>query len=221
MYIVVEGHTEREVVNGILKPHFSPMGVYLFTVLVKTAPGYHGGGNLWSKWEKDIRRLLKQHKRSNVRVTTMFDLFRLPNGFPGIQEHGLITDTAERCHALERAMAEVFDDLRFIPYLQRHEIEALVLASLDYLGELFDAPDDRRGVQMLKEEIGDLPPEEVNDSPETAPSRRLERHIPGYRKALHGPLAIEAAGLQHVREKCPRFDQWVKKLERLAEEGEW
>ena len=106
-------------------------------------------------------------------------------------------------------MADTFEDRRFIPYLQRHEVEALVLAALDDLEPLLDTPEDLAGVASLRAELGDAPPEDVDDGPDTAPSKRLERSIPSYRKALHGPLAVEAAGLASVRALCPRFDRWV------------
>jgi len=218
VYVVVEGQTEETVVKDVLVPHLSPMGVHLFPIMVKTSSGHKGGGSHWAKRENDIRKLLKQHQGQGVRVTTLFDLFRLPNGFPGMDEHGADTDTSRRCDALQKAMAEVFDDWRFIPYLQRHELEALVLASLDGLEGTLDDRDALRGLADLKDEIRGQAPEDINDGPETAPSKRLMRRIPGYRKTLHGPMAIEDTGLQAVRDRCPRFDSWITTLESLAEE---
>jgi hypothetical protein len=107
-------------------------------------------------------------------------------------------------------------DRRLIPYLQRHELEALVLAALPALRDLFDAKDALAGIDALEREIGASPPEDVNDGRETAPSKRLMRHIPGYRKVLHGPDAARAAGLPALRRACPRFDAWVRQLESLG-----
>ena len=218
VYVVVEGQTEEAVVKDVLVPHLSPMGVHLFPIIVKTSPGHKGGGSHWGKWENDIRKLLKQDKGPSVRVTTLFDLFRLPKGFPGMDEHGADTDTSRRCDALQKTMAEVFGDWRFVPYLQRHEMEALVLASSKALYGIFDAEEDLKGLAELETEIADKSPEEINDGPETAPSKRLLRCIPGYRKTLHGPMAIEDTGLQAVRDRCPRFNHWIATLESLAEE---
>jgi len=216
VYVVVEGQTEENVVEDLIVPHLAPMGVYLYPIIVRTSRGHRGGGSHWTKWENDIRRIPRQQQGSDVRVTTIFDLFRLPQGFPGWEEHGREQDTNRRCDGLQRAMADVFGDPRFIPYLQRHEVEALVLASLDGLAELLDASEDLRGLESLRAEIGEQAPEDVDDGPETAPSKRLTNHIPSYRKTVHGPRAMEAAGLQAVRARSPRFDQWVCKLERLS-----
>jgi hypothetical protein len=66
-------------------------------------------------------------------VTTLFDLYGLPKDFPGLDEHQADKDTNRRCDALQATLGQEFDDPRFIPYLQRHEFEALVLASLPSL----------------------------------------------------------------------------------------
>jgi hypothetical protein len=109
---------------------------------------------------------------------------------------------------------------RFIPYIQSHEFEALVLACPQSLLELYDADDQRSGVTNLQAAICGIPPEEINDSPQTSPSHRLLSLIPGYRKAVDGPDAIELAGLQAVRLLCPRFDQWLSSLEDLGQSSD-
>jgi hypothetical protein len=79
----------------------------------------------------------------------------------------------QRCARLEAALAREFDDPRLIPYLQRHEFEALVLASLPLLRGLLDARDDLLGLEALAAELSQQSPEDVNDDRETAPSKRL------------------------------------------------
>ena len=61
-------------------------------------------------------------------------------------------------------------------------------------------------------------PEQINDGPTTAPSRRLEAVFGGtYRKTEHGPLIAEDIGLDVIRAKCRGFNEWVSRLEGLAE----
>jgi len=216
VYAIVEGQTEGALVTKTLAPHLATMKVYLYPVIVQTSPGHRGGGSSWGKWENDIRTTLKQQQGAEVRVTTLLDLFRLPRDFPEMAQHGQEPDTSRRCDKLEAAMAGVFDDHRLIPYLQRHEVEALVLASLDALPEFFDDQHALKGISQLRQELGNQCPEDVNDGPDTAPSKRLGKHIPGYRKALHGPDAIEITKLAVVRERCPRFHRWLETLEALS-----
>ena len=49
----------------------------------------------------------------------------------------------------------------------------------------------------------------------TAPSKLILRHYSGYQKPLHGSLAAIEIGLPTIRQECPLFDAWLKKLEAL------
>lgn len=137
----------------------------------------------------------------------------MPDDFPGWGFQAGDQDTAARCERLEQALANDIDNWRFCPYIQRHEFEALVLAAQACLGDLFDADDQLSGLARLRSENDGINPEEINDSPATAPSKRLLRQIPGYRKSEDGPDAIEMASLSSVRSHCPRFDAWLTGLE--------
>jgi len=56
-------------------------------------------------------------------------------------------------------------------------------------------------------------PELINDSPETAPSKRLA--VTPYRKTTHGPNIVKEIGLENIRNKCQGFDNWIGLLEEL------
>ncbi|MDX9723306.1 MAG: DUF4276 family protein [Myxococcota bacterium] len=219
LIVVVEGQTEEAFVKEVLKPHLDGRGVYTSATIVgkilAQRRGHRGrGGGHFRHWEKDLARILKGDLSDDLRVTTLFDLYGLPEDFPGLEEHGSDTDTVRRCASLEKALADVVDDSRFIPYLQRHEFEALVLAALPSLRALLDAEDDLAGLMTLEAAVSLTAPEDLNDGADTAPSKRLLAHVPGFRKSLHGPLATSDTGLARLREQCPRFDAWVSMLER-------
>jgi hypothetical protein len=158
---------------------------------------------------------MRQDQKPEARFTTMFDLYALPKDFPKKAAHGTVPDTSRRVELLEQEMLADLGDHRLVPYLQRHEVEALVLAGLDRLANLL--PEERQGIERLREEIGATAPEHVNDGLVTAPSKRLSRHVPGYDKTLHGPLVAEDVGLSGLRARCPRFHRWIEKLEALAQ----
>ena len=61
-------------------------------------------------------------------------------------------------------------------------------------------------------------PEEIDDSPDTAPSKRIQALIPGYRKPLSGTLAARAIGLPRIRSACPHFSDWLDRLENLPQD---
>ena len=56
-------------------------------------------------------------------------------------------------------------------------------------------------------------PEEINDSPVTHPSKRVEALVPGYEKPLLGALAVLEIGLEAIRAECPHFREWLERLE--------
>ena len=221
LFIVVEGQSEEAFVKEALKPHLDDRAIYSYPTIVGKAVaerrGHRGrGGGRFKHWQKDIRRLLSRDPSDDLRVTTLFDLYGLPNDFPGLDFHSSNVDTARRCALLENALASVIDDSRFIPYIQRHEFETLVLASLPSLRELLDAKDDLDGVSALEAVVAKTAPEDINDGEITAPSKRLLARVPGFSKSLHGPLAAADTGIAKLREQCPRFDAWVRKLEMLS-----
>ncbi len=221
LVVVVEGQTEEAFVKDVLAPQLVSRGVFAAATIVGTprrrgSTPFNKGGGDWARWERDIRRILAEQHQADARVSTMFDLYGLPPGFPGLATHGADLDTARRCENLEAALASTFEDWRLIPYVQRPEFEALVLASLGSLRDLFDAPDDLAGIEALSGAIAEQAPEEIDDGKETAPSKRLLAHIPGYRKTVHGPLAVADVGLATLRARCPRFHAWLCRLESLG-----
>ncbi len=203
--------------NTVMAPHLRAHSVWATPIIVKTRQNVDGtketgGAVKWAKCLKELRDLLRN---PNARLTTMFDYYKLPRAFPGVATEIDPITTAEHVAVIEAALTRAVDNERFVPYVQRHEFEALVLASIDMLGDLMD-PIDRPGWKALKKEIEGIPPEDVNDGVNTAPSKRLERNIASYRKVLHGPMVTAHAGLPAIRAACPRFDAWVTKLESLA-----
>lgn len=216
--VLVEGDTEEAFVKAVLQPHLEARAVYATPIKYETSRStsgrrFKGGGLGWTGVQKQLRAFLRD-PRPGYRLTTLFDLYRLPSDFPGMDQHGTVPNTVERAHQLERAMAEVVGDPRFIPYIQRHEFEALVLACLDQL-EASD-PSKRAGIKALRASMGRATPEDVNDGMNTAPSKRLAQFVAGYRKNVDGPNVIAAAGLAALRAACPRFGAWITTLESLA-----
>lgn len=221
--MLVEGLTEEQFINAVLAPYLQTRGVWVFTLVVETSRDARGrkrrGGGRWKHWLRDLRRLVGEQRDAEARFTTMFDLYGLPDDFPELDQHTTEMNTSRRADRLEQAMAGVVADRRLIPYLQRHEFESLVLAGLEALAGLLEDPEDLTGIAALRATLEHTPPEEVNDGQTTAPSKRLEGHIPSYRKTVHGPLAVEATGLDSLRAACPRFNAWVTRLEALGGAG--
>jgi hypothetical protein len=213
-YLLVEGQTEEAFVNELLVPHYARIALYLTPIIVSTSRGHKGGVVSYAKIKPQIERLCKQDVAAYV--TTMFDLYALPEDFPGKRNlnHSGIVDGRRKAEFLEAACALDIGRSHFIPHLQVHEFEALLFTQLDALAQWTD--DHDHAVESLREVRRISLPEEINDGPTTAPSKRILAAMPGYQKPFHGPLIACDIGLDAMRQNCPHFDAWLKKLEALA-----
>lgn len=211
LYLLVEGQTEETFVRELLVPHYVRMGLYLTPILVETRPGYKGGLVSYAKVRPQIERLCKQH--AGAFVTTMFDLYGLPNDFPGKnspQWTGL-RNGADKASLIERELAQDIHQCNFVPYIQVHEFEALLFVQPQQFGSWAD----RSIAEALQKVVAATAPEEINDHPDTAPSKRILTAMPQYQKPFHGPLIACDIGLDAMRAACPHFAQWLTRIDGL------
>jgi hypothetical protein len=112
-------------------------------------------------------------------------------------------------------MGAGFDQSRFIPYVQMHELEALIFADPVKLCEEF--PDRAGEVRELIASVSGLEPEEINDRPTKAPSKRIIAYIPEYksRKGSSAANVLTLIGIDKLRTKCAHFAEWLGRLEGL------
>lgn len=207
LFIVVEGQTEEEFVKDLIAPYFQEQGIYVAPTIIRTSTGHKGGFVNYEHLKNDIFRLLKSQGQ-DVIVTTFVDFFRCPK-LPEQKEIDAIPSHHRKVEAMERSMASSINDWRFIPYIQLHEFEALLFSAVNGFKIYFD--------EHISEEIQGIidsfdNPEDINSSPETAPSKRLLRIIPGYDKVVFGNIIALEIGLPVILEKCPRFRKWIELL---------
>jgi len=93
-----------------------------------------------------------------------------------------------------------------------HEFETLLFTQLDALEEWLDEDDDLEPLRAIRRTTE---PEDINDTPSGAPSKRILNVMGHYQKTIHGPLIACDIGLDAIRNACPHFDGWLKKLEHL------
>jgi len=220
LHVTAEGQTEQAFVKNVLAPHLGSHGVYADSRCVLTSKdkravkSYRGGLTSYAKAKNDIISWLKEDRGQRCRFTTMFDLYALPQDFPGYVQAEKQTDPYMRVDRLERALAEDINDTRFVPYIQLHEFESLILADpqkLDWEYMEHDEP-----IKNLAHMVGTHNPELINDGSNTAPSKRILREIPEYDKVGAGVLVTEKIGIETLRLRCPHFGQWLTALEQLG-----
>jgi hypothetical protein len=170
--------------------------------------------NTFSHALADMKTWLKEDQSADVRFSMMIDLYSLPHDFPDYAS-GMARPTGrERANALQQSLARVIADDRFIPYLQCHEFEALVLVDPPRIGSLYEVPNAR--MQALCQECAAFPtPEDINLGEHSHPKYRIEQAVQSYDENVAGPLLAEAIGLGTLRAQCPHFGDWLTRLEGL------
>lgn len=212
---MVEGQTEESFIKDVLAPALYPRGIYA-TPTILGVPGHKGGNVNYARVKKDVLLQLKQDQAAYC--STMFDLYRLGSGFPGMplsnSSSGL--DKATRIENAVRddiasAIPYLRAETRFIPYIQVHEFEGLLFSDIN----AFTSALRRQDIFLQFKSIRDAfaTPEDINDDPNTAPSKRVTKLYPSYRKVIDGVTAARDVGLKSMRRECPHFDSWVTKLE--------
>ncbi len=232
LFVIVEGQTENAFLTRFLGSHLSSIGIDLHCPIVRTGGG-RGGVKYLSCPDlcEQIQRHLKERRQPVV--TTFFDYYGLP--LSEAKGWGFIVAAKSETHIrgvdataaqIEKGLHQlVVSDMdfpnvkdRFIPYIQLHELEALYFAEPQKTAAVFESA---ISVTQLEQIVSDCNGcERINDSQQTAPSKRIQALFPNYIKGrsdfAHGPRIAEKLDLTIVRAACPRFDSWVKQLEALA-----
>lgn len=218
LYILGEGPTEEQFVNEVLRNYFIRKGIYdVRCILMPTSKGNKGGDISFDRLKFNAEKLLKNE--NDIIVTSLIDFFRLKSSFPNLNEANKMFphDKIQRVNFIEEKISEKINSDRFIPYIQLHEFEGLLFSSNDGFDFLPDIPDENR-VKLEQAVNIHANPELLNDGALTAPSKRLERLIPGYQKTLHGPLIAEIVTIEKMLERCSRFRNWLEVLTQMMNE---
>lgn len=218
--ITAEGQTEERFVKDSLATYLGDFNISADVRRVLTSKdkrkSYRGGLLSYTKAKNDIQTWLKEDNKPESRFTTMFDFYALPEDFPKFLEAKKIQNHYEKMTFLEEAMKEDINDARFIPYIQLHEFEALVLANPRNLEiEYFEHEKAISTLEAILEKYNGNS-ELINDKRETAPSKRLLKLIPEYDKVAVGATLAGLEGIDNLKEKCQHFGDWVNKLEALS-----
>jgi hypothetical protein len=188
------------------------------TPILLGPPGHKGGRTSYARVKRDVRVLLKQDRAAYC--STMVDLYGLGPGFPGHPPPDHLSNLGKVQH-IERAikddiceeLPDLRPDLRFIPYLQFHEYEAILFSDPAAFAAGINRPNLARQFQNIRDEFDS--PEDINNDSETAPSKRVLAACPSYRKVIEGTQAAFAVGFPAMRERCQHFRAWVETIEAL------
>jgi Domain of unknown function (DUF4276) len=209
--IVVEGPTERDFVTQCMMPYFADRGLHnIRPIGIETRPSFKGGDVRYEARYKPTVNTILRGKEEMI-VTSLIDFYKLRTDFPKYSEAQKIVDKNKQVEFLEQACFNDIGDRRFIPYIQLHEFEALLFTKWDGFAD-FQIPEKNK--KLIQDIIKEFPnPELINERPEFAPSKRLEKLIiPKYEKPFHGNYIALENGFDSILDKCPRFKNWIEIL---------
>ena len=211
---IVEGDTEISFVQKRLIPYLYQKG---FTnpmnaqkILTNRKLNKKGGNVNFDYLKNDIGRVAAT---GDVLVTTLLDFFRLPTDFPNYTTDSLRLDQIEE--GMKQRVADMLEPSCFLPYIKRHEIETLMYTSMDGFEFVVDEEEQLDAIRSIIEQYPN--PEDIDGGPDTAPSKRLMNIFP-YAKTTDGEMILEVLEIDDIRSKCPRFHDWLTKLEKGLEE---
>lgn len=225
LLIHVEGQTEETFVAEVLKDHLLQSGYGAVGARLVGNPrlrSRRGGIRSWNSVRNDIIRHLRQD--SGAVATTMVDYYALPVDWPGRVGSTTLASSSEKAETVESALledictefGERFDQRRFVPLVMMHEFEALLFSEPTRFATSIGRDDLSPKFTAIRDSFRS--PEDINDSVETAPSKRISVLFPEYEKPLYGVIGALEIGLLRMREECSHFNDWLERLEKVPDE---
>ncbi len=203
---IVEGDSEIIFIDKVVIPYLYTLGfttnpMHCQSIITNRKQHKKGGVGSFGKFKNEISRTLAQ---GNVLVTTLIDFYGLPTDFPGFSSN------ASGISTIEREIHKAFNYTEYlIPYIQKHELESLMFADRNAIQLVLD---DSLQLEKIDGILKEFPnPEDINNSWETAPSKRLQK-ILDYDKTADGNIVFEEMKIDDILHKCPRFKCWIDSI---------
>lgn len=197
--ISVEGTTEERFVRMVLAPYLEQKQIYITPISM-------GGDVKLGRVKSELKKIANSFDY----VTTFYDFY----GFKGKLDSDTKASLEQKMHSHAHASIQA----KLIPYVQMYEFEGLLFSCPTAMGSVLTHLDFQATVEVWAQGIlaqFESNPEKINDSPQTAPSKRLEGNT-NYRKTTHGPNIAKQIGIKKLRDTCTGFNQWLTQLEQLA-----
>jgi Domain of unknown function (DUF4276) len=175
----MEGQTEEGFVNEVLRNHLVEQGYHSVEARIFGNARLRGGIPKWPSARTDIMNHLREDP--DRIVTTMVDYYALPQkgpgGWPGRAEAARLRTTEQKGRCVQNAlradliaeMGSRFDSKRFVPFVVMHEFEGLLFSDCAGFSRVIGGSGHEADFRKIREQFPT--PEEINDSPATAPSK--------------------------------------------------
>jgi len=170
---------------------------------------FKGGVSDYRKIKTELSILCKQHK--NETVTTMFDYYGIPSNTPGKDNKS--RSLFERISHIERAIESNINAPNLFFNLTVHEFEGLLFSNTFAFSNIASV-EAIAHLQRIRDRFAT--PEHINDSIDSAPSKRIKNLIPGYAKVRDGTIITARIGMDTIQAECEHFREWISKIRMIA-----
>lgn len=204
--IIVEGQTEEAFVKTVLNNHLRQFGVEPEPILLD----YHGGDVTVPRVAHDMAHSLSPLWKNDF-ATSLVDFY----GFRDKGNAAIGALQSQIDGAVNQIIGHSDGEPRTLAYIQQHEFESLLFSNVDAFNAVLPGLSDGQLAELRAIRNQFPTPEDINDSPDTAPGKRIANVIPRYNKRNSGYLVALAIGLPAIRAACPRFHAWLTRLETL------
>lgn len=215
IYILVEGQTEESFIDEVVTPLYAQSNIFIEPIIFSTSATQKGGVTTYGKIKNQVIKLCRQDQ--SAWVTTFIDFFRLPKDFPNSNDNHYIglNNGFDKVKYLEDAFLKDINESNFLPFIMLHEFEALIFTDPEKFRDWVD--DNSIIDELWKIKNAYASPEDINNSPQTAPSKRILALMPDYNKVVQGTIIAAEIGLDEMRRQCFHFNSWLDRLENLRD----
>lgn len=236
LIIICEGRTETNYTKNALAEQLLQYNWIVDYVTLPTGKSNHGvhkGGWRRTSGYKHALKEIQRHllTRKNEIHSTFFDLYGFPIDIPCFEESQSLQCPYEKAKLYERQIKDDVNSLfkndsnynpdLFIPYIQPYEFEAFLFVEPHV--SAIKLSDELSVSKVLEKELNEISkkfktPEHINDNPDKAPSKRIEKLVPGFVKNKAGKSGLSwgiayDVGIQNLRKSCFHFNEWITYLE--------
>jgi len=197
IFIICEGQTEYMFIKKILSPYMKNYEKTLYPIPLNGVSRY-----------KSIKKIIVNVCKLKTcdYVTTLIDYYGMPCDTPFLYINE--SNIYKKINRIEKEINLDIGISNFSFHFSLHEFEALLFSDPsvyegEYKGEVYKV-------------LENFPnPEYINNSVETAPSKRLIKIVKGYNKIRIGMYLAEKIGIEKMMLRCPHFRNWVDDLVKI------
>lgn len=201
---LVEGKTEKLFCEDELIKYFKQPN-YFLTASILLQGGYH---SLY-KTVKEVNHKIKSFSHFD-KVILVYDYYGLhPTFKEGMNSKFTLS---EKIEFIRNKFSKEIQAENFYFYIQVHEFEAILFSDTEELVNHFSLEKGKELEIILNKANNN--PELINDSTETAPSKRLVTLFPEFTKTIDGITLVNKIGIKKIREKCSYFNEFCREIEK-------